>query len=283
MMSNLPPDAHRHICAEISRLRGSIEAYGKTIVELSARLASNATVSTTSATSSALPYGCKPGTPPLFFGGKDAEQLDSWLFSMCEYFELIGLKDDEQRIRLAGTYLRSSATTWYRTARGDAVPESERVKTWDQFVKEIRSNFCPLNMTKIARDRLVHLHQTDTLREYVRSFRTLVLDIPSMAEDEKLDRFVRGLHPIIRGHVEIHEPDSFESAIRMAERFDVLERSASHYQADRPNGNAASHHSHSDSSSESGDDNTSSDSSSSGPEPMALGNTSMRRPPGNRV
>ena len=64
---------------------------------------------------------------------------------------------------------------------------------WDQFCRELRANFCPLNAAKLARDKLHVYRQTGSLRDYIAGFRTLILDVPGMSEDEKLDKFCRGL------------------------------------------------------------------------------------------
>jgi hypothetical protein len=43
-----------------------------------------------------------------------------------------------------------------------------------------------------------------------------------MSNEEKLDRFTRGLKPHIRRDVELKEPESLEKACALAERFDAL-------------------------------------------------------------
>ena len=54
----------------------------------------------------------------------------------------------------------------------------------------------------------------------------MVLDIPKMAEDEKLDRFLRGLKPHVRREVEIREPKDLADAIRLSEHHDATFRTS---------------------------------------------------------
>ena len=169
-----------------------------------------------------LPPGCRPNAPNTYAGNRDADSLDSWLFAVTQYLDLTGVREDERRILLAGTYLEGPAQTWYRAVQGDSVPVDQKIKTWDTFQGELRLNFCPLNQVKLARDRLHSLRQTGSLREYIREFRNCTLEIVGMAEDEKLDRFVRHLAPAIRQEVEIQEPEGLDKAIKLSERFDAV-------------------------------------------------------------
>jgi hypothetical protein len=159
---------------------------------------------------------------------------------------------------------------WFRTASGEEVPQELRVTTWERFVREIRQNFCPTNRTKLARDKLVNMRQTGNLREYIRDFRTLILDIPGMNEEEKLDRFVRGLKPHIRREVDIKEPQSLDRAIKLSERFDAVNRSSN------PSG-SGSQSSNSYHRSRSVERSRYSSRDSSGPEPMDLNAVPARK------
>ena len=227
-------------------------------------------MSGTAAAPSGLPTGCKPNQPASFYGGKDADTLDSWLFSVEQYFALVGMRSEEQKVQYAGTYLRGSALIWFRSATSTQVSEAMRVTTWERFAREIRLNFCPLNRSKLARDRLVSMRQHGGLRDYIRDFRTLILDIPGMNEEEKLDRFVRGLKPHIRREVEIREPQSLDRAIQLSERFDALSRSSNSSSSDHGKFNRGR-------STERYYRSASSHRDSSGPEPMDLNHVSSKQ------
>ena len=83
---------------------------------------------------------------------------------------------------------------------------------------------------------------------YTIEFRNIALDIPSITDEEKLDKFLCGLKRKTREQVELKEPATFDEAVRLAERFDTL---AWHYgDGDTPTATATTY---------------------SGPAPMQLG------------
>ncbi len=80
-----------------------------------------------------------------------------------------------------------------------------------------------MNAEKAARDRLASLTQQRSVQDYVSQFRTLCFQIPGISEGEKMDRFIRGLKPQVQREVEIRDPQTFDEAVRMAERIDAVE------------------------------------------------------------
>lgn len=176
---------------------------------------------------SALPSSLKLATPPSYCG-KDKESVETWLFQLEEMFDLHQITDDRQRITTAGNLLRDPAATWYRAARTGLT--FEHLDTWDDFKRGLRGNFNGGDTVKKARDKLAELRMHDSLRDYTREFRLTTMEIPRMAEDEKLDRFVRGLRTRLRLDVEkelAREPENrrtFDTAVRLAETCDLLDR-----------------------------------------------------------
>ena len=169
-----------------------------------------------------LPPGVKPPQPYNFHGERDINTLEHWMFTLGEYFRLVGMVDEEQRIQYTGLLLRGAALAWYRSVRREETVGA----TWDAFMADLRANFCPINATKRARDRLATIRQTGTLQEFVRDFRSVCLEIPGMTDEEKLDRFMRALQPRIRAEVDIQEPKTLDKAITLAERLDAIFRSS---------------------------------------------------------
>ena len=53
----------------------------------------------------------------------------------------------------------------------------------------------PTNTTWVARDSLKKLKQTGTVRNYVKTFISLMLDIKNMSEEDKLFNFMSSLQP----------------------------------------------------------------------------------------
>ena len=155
------------------------------------------------------------------FEGRTGEDLEAFLFQLHEYLEIAGVKDDVLRVRVAGMSLRGAAKTWYTYVRSPFTPASEQVKTYEEFLSGIKAHFTPIDPVKLARDQLAVLKQTGSVRDYTATFRQLNTRIPKMSEDERLDRYVRGLKPRTRKEVEIREPSTYDEAIRIAEKFDV--------------------------------------------------------------
>jgi hypothetical protein len=155
------------------------------------------------------------------FEGKTGEDLEAFLFQLQEYLETAGVKDDALRVRVAGMALRGAAKTWYTYVRSPYTPPSEQVKTYDEFLSGIKAHFTPIDPVKIARDQLAELKQTGSVRDYTAIFRQLNTRIPKMSEDERLDRYVRGLKPFTRKEVEVREPATYDEATRIAEKFDM--------------------------------------------------------------
>jgi hypothetical protein len=162
-----------------------------------------------------LPSNLKLPTLNKYGGGKN-EDLLGWLFQVDEQLALHQVNEDEYRIAFAGTALTGNAMTWYRAMRIEG-----NIKTWNDFKASLQAHFYPIDPVKHARDKLHHLTQTGSVRDYTAAFRHLVAIIGNMSEDEKLDRYVRGLKTRTRCQVELKEPDSFDEACRLAELIDV--------------------------------------------------------------
>ncbi|KAA0032944.1 uncharacterized protein E5676_scaffold482G00600 [Cucumis melo var. makuwa] len=69
------------------------------------------------------------------------------------------------------------------------------IDTWDALKRELRSQFFPENVEILARRKLRELKHTGSIREYVKQFAGLMLDIRDMSEKDKVFCFVEGLKP----------------------------------------------------------------------------------------
>jgi hypothetical protein len=158
--------------------------------------------------------------PPNYSGEKDAETLDTWAFQMALYFDLIPGLSEAQRVHLASLNLRGQAADWYR---GLSIHD-QKPATWEALQEGLRSVFLPMTRDKLARDKLSRVRQRDNegVSSYTSYIRRLFLAIPGISEDEKVDRYMRGLTPSIRKEVFIKEPTTFEEAARLAARYDAL-------------------------------------------------------------
>ena len=207
------PTAHER---EVAELRAQLKQFQRAGQTLTAQVTTlqgqlNAELSK----KSKLPSSIK--LPPLDkYGGGKNEDLLAWLFQVNEQCTILQIDEDETRIVFAGTALTQHAKTWYRAMRLEG-----SVRTWDDFQISLKAHFFPHDPVKQARDQLHPLVQTGSVRDYTATFRHLIAIIGTMSEDEKLDRYIRGLKTRTRHDVELKEPDSFDEACRLAEMIDV--------------------------------------------------------------
>ncbi|KAG6509174.1 hypothetical protein ZIOFF_034565 [Zingiber officinale] len=104
--------------------------------------------------------------PKSFGGTRSAKEFENFLWDMEQYF--VAAK----------------------------VPETEKkIDTWDRLKKEMKDQFLPGNTSWIARDGLKRLKQSSSVRDYVKEFSSLMLDIQNMSEEDKLYNFLYDLQP----------------------------------------------------------------------------------------
>jgi Ty3 transposon capsid-like protein/Zinc knuckle len=157
---------------------------------------------------------------PSFYGERDAWDLDTWVFMMEEYFAGAGRATESDKVRFAGQHLKGQAATWWR----DVGQGSARPQTWEMFKHELQRMFLPLSRDKMARERLAVAEQRekDSVAHYTGYMRRLFLAIPNISDEEKVDRYVRGLKAVLRERVFEREPATFEEAATLASKYELL-------------------------------------------------------------
>uniref|UniRef100_A0A5K0WPN1 Retrotransposon gag domain-containing protein n=1 Tax=Nymphaea colorata TaxID=210225 RepID=A0A5K0WPN1_9MAGN len=78
--------------------------------------------------------------------------------------------------------------------------------------------FMPSNVTHHAYRMIGELKHTRSLRDYVRTYQRLMLDVPDMQEQDKLNWFILGFQPWAQSKVERCNPETLEDAYVVAER-----------------------------------------------------------------
>lgn len=131
--------------------------------------------------------------PKSFGGSRNAKELENFLWDMEQYFVAAHILDRE-KVTITSMYLTEDAKLWWRTRTEDDVSAGRpKIETWAVLKKELKDQFLPLNTSWLARDTLKHLKQTGSVREYVKEFSSLMLDIKNMSEEDKLFNFMSGL------------------------------------------------------------------------------------------
>ncbi|KAA0038933.1 uncharacterized protein E5676_scaffold227G00720 [Cucumis melo var. makuwa] len=92
-------------------------------------------------------------------------------------------------------HLFKDAKLWWRSRYIDIQEERCPIDIWDVLKKELRSQLFSENVEILARRKLRELKHNGNIREYVKQFARLMLDIRDMLEKDKVFCFVEGLKP----------------------------------------------------------------------------------------
>ncbi|PRW56319.1 putative retrotransposon protein [Chlorella sorokiniana] len=106
---------------------------------------------------------------------------------------------------------------WWRSLE-DSV--DLRPSTWENFKIELENTFQTINPVETARNKLALLEQVTTVRQYATQFRSTALLIPGITDEEKMDRFIRGLKLEVQKETRFKTPKSFDEAVQIAERYE---------------------------------------------------------------
>ena len=110
------------------------------------------------------------------------------------------------------------AKVWWRKKYDDLQHKRCIIATWDDLKRKIKTQFFPENVTYLARCQLRELKQTGTVREYVKKFSGLMLDIKDMSEEDKLFYFLEGLKPWARTNLQGQHVQDLSTTRTVAER-----------------------------------------------------------------
>lgn len=92
------------------------------------------------------------------------------------------------------------------------------ITDWPEMKQELRKRFLPCNVQWLARDFLRRLRQTGSVIEYVKSFESLMLEVGSISQKEKLYNFMAGLQLWVQNELRREKVKDLASAITVAER-----------------------------------------------------------------
>ena len=159
--------------------------------------------------------------PAKFSGAKNTVDLRTFLFQMGQYYEAAGVASDRDRVLFMGLQLEGRAAAYYRYLCQQQ-DEKGIPFTYAELCHALCSEHLPFDPAQVARDRLQVLIQKDkaSVHTYTSQFRMLVLQVPSMTEDEKLHKYMYGLAPTYQLEVSKARPTSVEDAQRIAEEYE---------------------------------------------------------------
>ncbi|XP_019056669.1 PREDICTED: uncharacterized protein LOC109116182 [Tarenaya hassleriana] len=152
--------------------------------------------------------------PKPYNGARNSSTVESFLFSMEQYFDGAGVTGEMAKVKGAGNYLQDLAQLWWRRTLLD---QERRITTWDQFKAALRQQFVPSNARDEIRTRFRRLRQTGSISDYVREFSSLLLELGDVSDQDALFHFKDGLKDFARLEVNRREANTLNAAISVVE------------------------------------------------------------------
>ncbi|CAL1372981.1 unnamed protein product [Linum trigynum] len=155
--------------------------------------------------------------PKSFQGSRNARELENFLWSLEQYFEASGIRDENTKVKTAPLYLSDVAMLWWRRTQGDINKGTCVMESWDDFKREIKRQFYPENVEFEARSRLRRLAHEGEIRGYVKEFSELLLEIPDYTDKEAMFTFLDDLQPWAKLELQRRGVQSLAEAMAIAE------------------------------------------------------------------
>ncbi|KAL0302208.1 UNVERIFIED_CONTAM: hypothetical protein Sangu_3114600 [Sesamum angustifolium] len=128
-----------------------------------------------------------------FGGARSIKELENFLWDMETYFQAARIPEAE-KISIASIYLTCDVKLrWSTRLSDDDSAKWDKIETWDVLKKELKHQFLPCNTSSLARESLRKSKHAGTVRDYVKEFSSLMLDVRDMSEEDKLFNFLSGL------------------------------------------------------------------------------------------
>ena len=102
---------------------------------------------------------------------------------------------DEAKVQTAVMYFDADAKLWWRTRSDEVGMGKCSIGTWEQLKAELKAQFLPGNVSWMAHHSLMNLRQTGAVRDYIKEFSALMLDIKDMSDEDRFFHFLKGLQP----------------------------------------------------------------------------------------
>lgn len=158
-------------------------------------------------------HSYKAPKPQLFHGGRDALATRDWLEQLERYCKRTTLPPTEWT-SAAIDHLRGTALTWFRMSH------LRETTPWDAFKTEFTKEFKPSDHEHSILMELRDLKQASVkeISAYINRFRDLALQLDNPADDMLREYFIAGLVEKTQIQVQIANPDTWQEAVKVAER-----------------------------------------------------------------
>lgn len=158
---------------------------------------------------------------PGSYDGLSPTQLESWLREIEQQLQwyVASINTAAQQVLFAASHLTGSALDWWTT-----LSQSQRAALIDfaSFAAALRQRFQPVGAAYAARTALDTLAQSSrqSVQDYIAEFRRLITFLPTMAEEDRIHRFTRGLRAAVADKVVMEAPATLDLAFALASRID---------------------------------------------------------------
>eukprot|EP00253_Pinus_taeda_P022531 PITA_22531 len=208
--------------AEIGNLKGTFDKTIKTLEEVQDEIAVLKRA-VRQHSGGGVPH-VKVKEPESYDGTRSAKVLGNFLWDMEQYLERLNLSKGEEQVKVAAQFLTNDAKMWWRR-RADQITHgsADDITSWDEMKKALQSHFSPQDETWEARTKIKYIKQTGSLQTYQQEYSSAVLELPDMAEKDKVFNFIIGLKPWARNEVKRQKIRTLEEA------FAAVDRLVDHY------------------------------------------------------
>ena len=151
----------------------------------------------------------KLNNPPIW---KGVGQLSHWTGAVTRWLDAGNIVDGKTQVAYVSTFLDPTLGHWYDSVKVKCID-------WATMKHELELRFQPLALSKVARSKLDGVIQGKrSVIEYHSHFLSISSLIEKMTDDEKLHRFMSGLHPKLRERLELAnvEYTKFEDVVNAA-------------------------------------------------------------------
>eukprot|EP00253_Pinus_taeda_P019796 PITA_19796 len=127
--------------------------------------------------------------------------------------------DGEAQVKVVAQFLTNDAKMWWRRRVDQMINgNADDIASWEDMKKTLQTHFSPQDETWEARTKIKFIKQTGSLQAYQREFSSAALELPDMAERDKVFNFIIGLKPWARNEVKRQKIRTLEEAFAAIDR-----------------------------------------------------------------
>ena len=158
--------------------------------------------------------------PKEFHGTEGAVGLLTWIEGMESVLH-ISKCAEVNKVEFAACLLQGRALTWWNTQVQNRGRETANRLTWEEFKRMLKEEYCPRSeIQKLEAELWNHEMVGSGIDSYTTRFHELAKLVPHLVtpEENRIDRYIWGLAPEIRGNVTSANPTTLQDAVNLATR-----------------------------------------------------------------